>query len=883
MGDIVFPQVINDVVKITITSNGVTAFQNFNISDVKAPVPVISGLDDHSFGVIEGGSPLVLDIDGTATVTDGDSADFDGGNVTVSFGSSGAIGDVLSIRNQGTAAGQIGLSGGNVTWGGTLIGTVSGGSNGTALVVTLNANATPAAVQDLVRGLTYQNISDDPSSTTRTLSVTVNDGDGHTSAPANIPIMIIPVNDAPLLSTTTSTPTYTENGSAVSLFSGTAITTVESGQTIRGLTFNVGNLANGSSEIIRVDGTDITLTNGNSGSTLGSGISYSVSLSGTTATVALNSVSGLSSAVAAALVNGITYRNSSDNPTGSSRTITLSSLRDSGGTASGGVDTTALSVSSTVTIAAVNDAPVNTVPLSQSVNQGDSLSFNAGAGNAISISDADAGSSPVQVTLTASHGALSLSTITGLTFITGTGANDATLTIEGTLVNINNALNGLTFTPTAGYAGDASIQITTSDLGSSGAGGAKTDTDTINIDVVSTASVVTGVTTDSLDGVYKAGDSLDLHVSFDSDVNVDTTNGTPQLLLETGSVDRYAQYVSGSGSSTLVFRYIVQSGDTSADLDYASTTALSLNGGTIRDGNGADAQLTLAATGAAGSLGAANNIVVDGVAPTVSSIVMASSTLSIGQTSQVTITFTEAVTGLTAADLTISNGTLSGLSSSNGGLSWTGTFTPTANITSTGNYIVLNNNISGVRDLAGNAGKGIATSNAYAIDTQRPTAAIVVADTQLARGATTEVTITFSEAVTNFTTADLFAPNGTLSNLMSSDGGITWTVTLTANNNVDSASNTVLLNNSGVNDLAGNAGTGLSFSNSYAVDTLRPTATIVMADTVLTAGESTLVTITFSEPVTGFSNEDLIVGNGTLSAVTSQDGGVTWTATFTPN
>ncbi|MEW5548356.1 Ig-like domain-containing protein, partial [Pseudomonas soli] len=71
--------------------------------------------------------------------------------------------------------------------------------------------------------------------------------------------------------------------------------------------------------------------------------------------------------------------------------------------------------------------------------------------------------------------------------------------------------------------------------------------------------------------------------------------------------------------------------------------------------------------------------------------------------------------------------------------------------------------------------------------------------------------------------------------------------------------------------------------NNYAIDTQRPTATIVVADSSLSIGETSQVTITFSEAVTGFTNADLTVANGTLSAVSSSDGGITWTATFTPS
>ncbi|WP_238450730.1 Ig-like domain-containing protein, partial [Pseudomonas amygdali] len=77
-----------------------------------------------------------------------------------------------------------------------------------------------------------------------------------------------------------------------------------------------------------------------------------------------------------------------------------------------------------------------------------------------------------------------------------------------------------------------------------------------------------------------------------------------------------------------------------------------------------------------------------------------------------TITFSEAVTGFTNADLTISNGTLSTVSSSDGGVTWTATLTPTAGITSNSNSVTLNN--AGVADQAGNAGSGLSTSNNYA-------------------------------------------------------------------------------------------------------------------------------------------------------------------------
>ncbi|MCQ2997035.1 Ig-like domain-containing protein, partial [Pseudomonas syringae] len=278
--------------------------------------------------------------------------------------------------------------------------------------------------------------------------------------------------------------------------------------------------------------------------------------------------------------------------------------------------------------------------------------------------------------------------------------------------------------------------------------------------------------------------------------------------------------------------------------------------------------------------GTSNNYVVsDTVAPT-ATIVVSDNALRAGETSLVTITFSEAVAGFNNADLSVANGTLTAVSSSDGGVTWTATLTPLNNLTSATNLISLN--MTGVQDLSANAGTGTVSSNNYAIDTSRPTATIVVSDTTLSIGETSTVTITFSEAVSGFSNADLTVANGTLSALTTSNN-IVWTATFTPTNNITDTTNVITLDNTGVTDVAGNTGFGTTNSSNYAIDTVRPTASILLSDSSLTVGETSLVTITFSEAVSGFTNADLAVPNGTLSAVTSSDGGITWTATYTPN
>jgi len=133
----------------------------------------------------------------------------------------------------------------------------------------------------------------------------------------------------------------------------------------------------------------------------------------------------------------------------------------------------------------VNQPPVNTVPGTQTLIENSQLFFSTANGNAISIADPDAGSIPIQMTLTATNGIFSIGNTTGLTFSTGDGLNDTTMTFTGTVAAINTALQFLRFSPSIfNFVGAASLSVTTNDLGFTGSGGAKTDTDVIPINVV---------------------------------------------------------------------------------------------------------------------------------------------------------------------------------------------------------------------------------------------------------------------------------------------------------------------------------------------------------------------------------------------------------------
>ncbi len=132
------------------------------------------------------------------------------------------------------------------------------------------------------------------------------------------------------------------------------------------------------------------------------------------------------------------------------------------------------------------------------------------------------------------------------------------------------------------------------------------------------APVVTSVSSSTADGYYKVGDVISIDVDFSSAVTVSGAT-TPTLTLATGTPGGVATLTGGSGTTRLTFSYTVQEGDTSADLDFLNTTALSLNGNFIRDSNdpNVNAVLTLPTPGASGSLAANKALVIDATVPVV--------------------------------------------------------------------------------------------------------------------------------------------------------------------------------------------------------------------------------------------------------------------------
>ncbi len=201
-----------------------------------------------------------------------------------------------------------------------------------------------------------------------------------------------------------------------------------------------------------------------------------------------------------------------------------------------------------LTVAAVNDAPVMSGPVAPSTTEDTALTL-SGA-NAFAVSDVDVGTSEFQMTVTVSDGTATLATTTSLTFTAGDGDSDAAMTFTGTLDDVNAALDGLVFKPTAQFNGTASISVKADDQGATGSGGAKSHTLARSITV---SAVNDGPTVSAPGGSFAVTEDVAKSLSglTFSDLDVGTGTMTATLTVASGTVTGSSSGgVTASGSGT---------------------------------------------------------------------------------------------------------------------------------------------------------------------------------------------------------------------------------------------------------------------------------------------------------------------------------------------
>ncbi|WP_210212153.1 hypothetical protein [Mesorhizobium sp. M8A.F.Ca.ET.057.01.1.1] len=173
--------------------NGAASF-NYNVVDNKGGVSASSA--SVTINVAAVNDAPVLDLNGaaggtsatltyspggsaariapSATVTDIDSSKFGGGSLRVSITQNKAVSDQLTISTDASVT----ISNGSVFVAGIKVGTVSGGSNGSDLVVSLVNGATPSSVSVLLEHVSYSNSLGSPPASPRTVTFSLVDGGG---------------------------------------------------------------------------------------------------------------------------------------------------------------------------------------------------------------------------------------------------------------------------------------------------------------------------------------------------------------------------------------------------------------------------------------------------------------------------------------------------------------------------------------------------------------------------------------------------------------------------------------------------------------------------------------------------------------------------------
>ncbi|MEZ4705112.1 MAG: Ig-like domain-containing protein [Bdellovibrionota bacterium] len=346
-------------------------------------------------------------------------------------------------------------------------------------------------------------------------------------------------------------------------------------------------------------------------------------------------------------------------------------------------------------------------------------------------------------------------------------------------------------------------------------------------------------------------------------VTLSTTSSSPTNVSPIPVTITFSESVNGFTSSDVVVTNGTKSNFAGSGAAYTIDVTPTVNGTvTINVGAG----VAQDSSGNNNTAATPLSVVYDNTSPSVT----ISSTLSSPTNASpipVTITFSESVTGFTSGDLTVGNGTISGFAGS--GTTYTFNVTPSSE-----GGVTIDVGAGVAQDAAGNTNNA-ASQLVVAYDTTSPTTLITSNATSPTNTSPILITVIFSEPVTGFANGDIVVTNGTKSGFAGS--GTTYTVNVTP-----AGDGTITANVAGgvAQDAAGN-GNAAATQFSIVYDSAAPTVAITSSASSPTNTSPIPITITFSEPVTGFAVGDLVVGNGTASGFAGS--GATYTANITPS
>ena len=413
--------------------------------------------------------------------------------------------------------------------------------------------------------------------------------------------------------------------------------------------------------------------------------------------------------------------------------------------------------------------------------------------------------------------------------------------------------------------------------------------------------------TPSNESVYKAGEKVQATVTFSQNV---TVTDTPQLILTIGAVDRHANWISGSGTTNLVFEYTIAKEDTDTDGVSIAANQLFLNGGTITDATGNAAILTHNALTAQ-----ANHVISQ---PSIRSLEITSTgPYGVGSNIEVTVSTSEAIYVTGMPTLTLGIGATDRTASytrGNGSSALVFSYTVVAGDTDTNGVGVKANSLTlngGTLKNGANANLQLTHSEIanvgifYAVDTKPPVVnanGLTITSTSgnhyYQQGATLQVMVTFNERVIVTGTPILTLTIGMGKNATYTRGSGTKDLVFeytiapgdTDADGVSIAANQLSLNGGTLTDAAGNDAVlthaPLTTQANHKVDGIAPIITGIeiistpSKDSTYKQGEKVQAMMTFNENVTVidtpqlplkigavYRNANLVSGSGTKALV----------------
>jgi gliding motility-associated-like protein len=425
------------------------------------------------------------------------------------------------------------------------------------VTVSITGTGTATNLATLIKAITYKSGSDNPSTTARTVSIIVKDADVLCSGSGNSTISITTTNDCPVLSNAANYSTsFTENGAKVAVANSTfsiSDNDLATASTTQAWTATI-QLING----LTLD--SLFAPASANGFTVATPIyaypNVTVTITGTGTATNL-----------ATLVKAITYKSGSDNPSTTTRTVSIS-INDGNCPGTG---------NTTISISNVNDCPIidlNTTTLGNN----DVVTYieNASAvniiGNNISISDPDKTTQVWNVKVELSNafaldslfksGNIGSLTIGNPDYTTIPGKVTITISGTGTGTELASAINDIKF-KTGSENPDLTPRIITIDVSDDASPACKVSTvSTVNIKAKNDCPVVdlnTNSATDYTTIFVEQGSKVNVTSSSVSITDIDNTtqNWTAKVELTNAvSLDSLFSSVTVSGFTINPVSYI---------------------------------------------------------------------------------------------------------------------------------------------------------------------------------------------------------------------------------------------------------------------------------------------------------------------------------------